>query len=153
MNYITLNPEAFFDDKGVPSKKILSHYCQFVATDKFIYNGGIDGTANKKLIFPNIVKLNYVTTNEITQQFPDIIEVKTISYILKNMPDIGNLKSVDNFHLYLPYIDTRRIMQFIKDYIELIDENTMIINGKELIINEEWRIDYITNRNYKEHII
>jgi len=155
MNYITLTPEVFFDARSIFSAKILSQYCQLPTTDKFIYDGYIVGWDLPNLIFPNIVKIKEIDVEYIATQFPDLEEVTKIVYGIvadnTSIVDIGNIKSADNFHMYLWSINTSEKFEFIKKHINIIDGHTLIVNGKQLNINESWRIDFITNRNYKEY--
>ena len=147
MNYITLNPEAFFDENGYPSMEYLSQYCQLPTTKKFIYDGNLNCLDNTYLKFPNIIKTNIIHTKNFADQFPDLEEVDGIYCIESGIPNIGKLKSVDSFQMYF---DSIRPMHFIKKYIKIIDENTVIINGQKLNVRNDWRIDVVANFNYKE---
>jgi len=147
MSYITLTPEAFFDEEGLPSIEYISLYCQFITGQKFIYDGLIDCTYHEKLIFPNIVKGDTILTHNIIKKFPDLVEAKIFYYYAQEIPDIGNLKSVDIFHMHFSY--NSKTLYNIKKYIKIIDENTVIINGKELNVKYEWKIGFVTSSNYK----
>jgi len=149
MKYVTLNSEAFLDEEGDPSMEFLSQYCQLPTTKKFIYDGGIDGTYYDMLSFPNIVKGYAIDSKEIAKQFPDLEKVYIIYYTVHGTPDIGNLKSAGIFHMYF-FNNTSMTMQFIKKYVEIINENTLIINGKELNVKYGWRIGSVESYNYKE---
>jgi len=143
MNYITLTPEVFFDKKGKASIVLLSQYCQLPTTKKFIYDGTIYADHYDNLTFPNIVKANGIYIKDIANEFPDLEHAKTISYYAQGIPDIGKVNSADNFYMYLNVNEPSQ-------YIKIIDNNTLIINGKELNIGNAWTINAITNLNYKE---
>jgi len=149
MNYLTLTAEAFIDNKGKSSKILLSKYCNLKTTSNIIYNGHIDGTYYDRLNFPNIVKINTAKTYDIVGQFPDLIEVSSIDYAVKANPDIGKLKYVDKFIIYLPVFEIRKTQVFIRKFVKIIDDNTLNINGKELVINDYWQIGKLTSNNYK----
>jgi len=168
MNYITLTPDVFFDDKNIPSLEYLSHYCQLPTTKKFGYDGYIFGGHHHDLIFGNIAKATYIETWDIANQFPDLEEANTIHYEVRGIPDIGNLKSADNFYVSFSRIfDKEKRYPIFNDYIKVIDDKTLIINGKELIVNkvcsfgpafyysrqsQEWKYDNITIEFYKNRI-
>ena len=145
MNYITLKPEVFFNESRRPSIEHLSYYCNLETTTKFIYEGKI----SSHLYFPNIIKANIVETKDITKQFPDMERVKNISYYVDKIPDIGNLKSADIFQIHYNG-SSSETMPFIRKYVNIIDENRLIINGKELKVNNFWKIDFVVSFNYKE---
>jgi len=148
MNYITLTPEIFFDERGKPSMEYLSYYCKLKTTSKFIYEGKISGELNPKLKFPKVVKTMSVQTRYFAKQFPDLEHVGIIYYYVKGAPDIGNLKSADTFYIYF-YNNISMTMPFIRKYINIIDENRLIINGKELNVNNFWKIGSVSSVNYK----
>jgi len=155
MNYVTLTPEVFFDEDGGASMRYLSQYCQLPTTNKFIYDGNINADYPKNLLFPNIVKANTVYTSNIANKFPDLEELKNIAYYLAvipeiNIPDIGNLKSVDRFYINTAEHSISLSLGFIKKYFTIIDENTLIINGKELNVVGMWHIGSYSYENYKE---
>jgi len=130
-NYTTLTPEVFFDESGKPSMEFLSQYCQLPSTKKFIYTGDIYGFDYKRLKFPNIIKAKGITTSEISYQFPDLIfaEILVYYFYLKIPPNIGKLESVDYF----------QINNFPKGtYFHFIDDNNVLVNGKNLIVNKKW---------------
>jgi len=153
MNYHLLNAENFFGSDGKPSTEYLSYYCQLPTTKKFIYSGYIPGTHYNELRFNKIVKVNLVTTRSLVNQFPDLEYTESISYYAQGIPDIGNLKSVDNFSLSFYYIfDKEKRYPVFDKYVKVIDENTLIINGKELNVNRQWDIGpaFYYSKTHKE---
>jgi len=151
MSYITLTPELFFDEDGDASMEYLSQYCQLPTTKKFIYDGDIHGSVFTKLIFNNIVKANYVTANKIPTQFPDLEKVDLIFYYVTEMYDIGNLNYAGRFYAKLEFnydVDINFRVFNIKKYVSVIDENTLIINGKKLKVDEYWEFSHINKDNY-----
>jgi len=151
MNYLKLEPEAFFDETGKPSMVSLSYYCNNIASRKFEYTGYIDGYNFGHLSFNNIVKAKIVKATDIVYQFPDLIETKGLGYYVRSwveFPDIGNLKSTNTFVISL-YRDELG-PQFIRNHVKIIDEHTLIINNKELKVAKEWLIAGIDSKNYKD---
>jgi len=149
MNYITLTREVFFGKDGKPSMEYLSQYCQSLTTEKVIYKGHIDVRYYGNLVFPNIVKCHGIDSKDIVKQFPDLEEVVNMYYYPDNIPDINNLKSADYLRIHFPS-NTNVTMQFIREHIDIINNNTLIINGKELKINYNWKISFVEGYNYRE---
>jgi len=150
MNYIHLGPQVFFDVLEKFSIEYLSQYCQSPATKKFIYKGYIDGVNFPHLIFPKIVKANIVDTKDIVKQFPDLEEVNEITCYNSDILDIGNLKSVGIIYIPLYSLDYDECLPFIKKYVKVIDNNTLIINNEKLKVTNKWKIGDITVNNYKQ---
>jgi len=153
MSYTTLGPEAFFDETGKPSMVSLSYYCNNIASRKFEYTGYIDGYDFYNLSFNNIVKADIIEATDIVYQYPDLIEVGVIYYkipTLDKLPDIGNIKTANIFFIS-PYHGTlKSAINFISNYVKIINEHTLIINGKELKVTKKWEVLQVNYKNYKE---
>jgi len=150
MNYITLTPEMFQDDKGTPSMVYLSQFCQLHTTNKFIYDGTIYPDYFDEVLYPNLIKANRVFAFNIAVQFPDLEEVGRIDYTMAGAPNIGNLRYADKFYVDLYKFDIDKRIPYVKRFIRVIDKNTLIINGKELKVAQQWKIGQIDDDNYKE---
>ena len=131
MTYITLSREVFFDQDGYVSLEYLSQYCQQPTTEKFIYGGTIYGYKFPDLIFPNIVKAEEVSTENVSYQFPDLVFAEILVYNIydETPPDIGKLESVD-------YLQVNLYRNGYK-YFNYIDDNNVLINGKNLAVNKK----------------
>ena len=159
MSYIKLGPEFFQDETGEPSFKFLSAYCK-AAPAKFIYDGRIPGNDYYKLVFKNIVGCKTIVTNDISYQFPDLISAENVLCFIDLDQDIliGKLNSVTNFYLTSEVTNLYNLIKYIRKNINIIDANTLIINGNKLTVTEKWAIggifqyDKITSENYFNYI-
>jgi len=152
MSHIILEPESFLDKSEFFNTKYLSQYCESITNYKIIFNGFIDGSFYSNLIFPNIVKANYITTDNIVQQFPDLIEAGSITYVVQDIPDIGNLKSAVNFYMDINNVSHFKRLAFVRKYVNFIDENTLVVNGKKISVKNEWMFGRsINDSNYEQY--
>jgi len=152
MNYIKLGPDVFYGERGRFSLDTISHYCQHIAKDKFMYDGSIDGYYLDELIFPNIIKCGAIYTKNVVRQFPDLEEVENMFFVINScwdMLDIGNIKYAAEATITTFNIPINKRVHYINKNIKVIDKNTLVINGKELKTNN-WKIGEITIHNYKQ---
>jgi len=141
MTYLTLSETAFHHDDESNRMASLSFYCQLDTTKKFIYNGELIGVYYNELRFNKIVKANLVTTRSLVNQFPDLEYAELLYYYPREIPNIGNLKSAEIFSMNLSHIINKEKMYPVFDnYVKVIDENTLIINGRKIIVNDEWTV-------------
>jgi len=151
----------YFGLKSKDNFERLSKYCS-VAKHPINYAGyiDIDNKAHRNLIFKNIVYATYVNTRNLANNFPDLMSASTVTYnisplIDKYPVDIGNLESVRYFYFSFnndyPIPDFEFACKYFKLFVDIIDETTLIINGKKLIVEQFWGFfnDEITILNYK----
>jgi len=157
MSYLDLNNEAITDSKGKVSFRILEHICNNSSIPIRFFGDGINSYfefSDQGIMFKNLVYVRSVFTTNFLFQLPDLVSADYIFYYTNYYEpfDICKLKKTKRFYMKKDKFDSNILaLDLINTQIKIIDENTLIINGKELIVEEYWDLfDFVNYNNYTD---
>jgi len=150
----------FTGDNNIAPYVLLHKYCQ--TTDDMIkYDGKIlvDYSPHDELQYKNIVYAQTIMSTDISFQFPNLVSTEetyiTVQSDLERV-DIGKLKETNIFDaIYGTYYpDMKSAIDDFKQFVKIIDKQTLEINGKLINITEYWSFfGKIHSENYHKYIL
>jgi len=158
MKYIDINDAAIKDSYGYVSLRLLKQYCDIAPYPvRFIGNMRINTIdyrlTDEKTRFNNLVYAANIMSSDICLGFPDLVSAGYLEYFVSHdtQLDICNLRKAHRFTINKSNsFGSVFIIDILRNQIKIINDDTLIINGKELIVEDYWGFFGIVNRiNYK----
>jgi len=159
MAYIDLNGIALENSDGEINLDLLQHICNTINKPiRYIGWPEVNTVSNdKKYRFNNLIYASAIISANICEEYPELISADHVVYktTYYDRLDICNIEKVNTFFLRRHLFESEDVAKdIIRNHINIIDESTLIINGKKLIVEEYWNllgiVDSVTIDHYEK---